>query len=181
MGCTLAGKLLIVAMVLTAACGSAQDPKRPVISTAGPTGTVEAGDDPAEREAVLIAYRRFWELYQLTGADPAVADLDAMAEVTGPELMESQEEGIMTYLERGTRLEGSLAVSPRVVELEPTRALVQDCIVNSLSEVNVATREVVLAPDPFPFVVDAVLQKTGGAWKLTEYVANNTEQGNCAP
>ena len=123
---------------------------------------------PADTEAVLEAYLRFWQVAQTVDSRPGPQWRAALSTVTGQPLLDELLDGLRGQQADGVRQYGTVSPRPAVVDLSPQRATVVDCQDASRSgEVDSdtgAVRKVGSARTP----VAAVLRKARGTWLVTE-------------
>lgn len=175
-----AAALVAVALVATllVACGREKRDTARQPTAASPVNAPSASSTPRAatpsptatanpEQAVLEAYRRFWEAYAI-----AVLNLDPTQVETvaaGDRLRGIQEE-VEDLRRRGLAIRVNVTHNPIVVEVSGERAVVYDEMVNNSFHVNAQTKEPRVASGSGVLLKDTYyLQRVdGGAWKVVD-------------
>jgi hypothetical protein len=170
----------VVALVATlvVACGrekreTARQPTAPSpVNSSGVSSTPRpATPSPtaiaSPEQAVLEAYRRFWEVYATAVLDLDPTPVEAVA--AGNRLRGIQEE-IEDLRRKGLAIRVNVTHNPIVVEVSGERAIVYDEMVNNSFHVNAQTKEPRVASGSGVVLKDTYyLQRMeGGTWKVID-------------
>ncbi len=176
------------ALAVAGACSSGGDDAAPGDRSPASTQRGGAGVDESqetsttaapvvdEEQAVLDAYRAAWDAFTLafampTGPPPPAVDAALTADTLAIVLDERQ-----ILAESGQYTEGPIDLSPTVVALDGTEAIVQDCALDAT--VLYGTGGEVLNPaDDAPNLFRAVMVQVDGAWKMSDL----DDEGDCQP
>ncbi len=155
------GRVTLIGLLL-GACRS-DEAKRPSTTTTLPPTVTST--TVAEGEAVLAAYRRFWDVY-IAASNPMNPESPELAQnATGEELRTVQR----TFLARksaGEIFRGTIDLSPSVIEQATDRAVIRDCHDDNLVLLDAQTGAVKEPDDPVRKLVSVTLLREGGAWKV---------------
>lgn len=147
---------LIVAIVL-AACGGSGRATRP--STTSTTLSLE--------QQVLAAYREFQNIDEAVW-NPPNPDHPLLAQVaTGSELVRLREL-LASDRSLGRIVRGQIDVSPRVVQLTDTRAVVDDCLLDHTGVYDTTSGSLLEPVDTERRRFTAVLIRESGRWKVSD-------------
>ena len=130
--------------------------------------TEPATTQPRDLEAeVLAAYRAGWAALD-AAADPPNPEHPALSETkTGPALAAIQQ-GLSGYRERGVVYRGTAEFSPRVVSVTPSRAEVEDCVLDHGKLIDGASGRVVQEPSGVRKRWKSVMVIADGGWKAED-------------
>jgi hypothetical protein len=129
-------RLVLLLLVLTTACGSADSTGQtldPPAGTAGPAASSAAGPSVSAsatedaRAAVLAGYSAYWIALLHAHATGDPADPQLRAHATGTALAEAAG-GIRANTARGIRMKGAVTHKPVVSAVSGTTATVADCV-----------------------------------------------------
>lgn len=158
--------LAILAGFAVAGCSSsassrATSPAPTTITSPPSTATTL---DPAE-QAVLAAYRRYWDMYIAVGSEMKLPD-PRLAEVATGEELRQLNGAFLADKAAGQVLRGSIDLAPAVVERATDRALVRDCQASQILVVDRASgRPLGPAPSDTTLITATMLWEQN-AWKV---------------
>lgn len=146
----------MMALVALTGCGG---------DDASSKATEPPATQPRDLEAeVLAAYRAAWEAFE-AAADPPNPDHPALAETRTGVNLSAVQKNLGGYRERGVVYRGTAELRPRVISVTPTRAEVEDCILDQGMLYDGATGRAVDEPATVRKRWKAVLVPVDGRWK----------------
>lgn len=135
--------------------------------TATPAPTV---DEQAELEAtVLEAHDNYFKASRASGDPPNPDHPDLIRWATGA-LLENVRERRASQREAGAYVRGGFDSHPRLLELGPGRALIEDCFLDTAPVFN-ANGDIVEAVPDERIYFQTVVVLTDGGWKVSELLS----------
>lgn len=132
-------------------------------STRDTTSTTVSAD-----EAVLDAYRAFWNEGYLVAADPMDPTHPALAaHATGSQL-ETLQRAFLARQTNGEVIRGTLDLAPRVVSVVGETATVRDCYLDNTGIYDAATGERHDTATGVRHLITATLVLEDGIWKVSD-------------
>ncbi len=151
----------MVAVVALAGCG--RDAKQETTKPIEPPIT-----QPRDLQAeVLAAYRANWDAFNVAG-DPPNPQHPALANTKTAKALAAVQQNLGGWRERGLAYRGSSELNPRVTNVTPLRAEVEDCVLDQGSLVEVASGRVIDAPSGVRKQWKGVLVAVDGGWKTED-------------
>ncbi len=169
----------LMAAVLLAGCGSADGDggltiEEPPSASTGETSLPTTTLDPEEatKAEIAEAYRQSFEAFVAVASDPngQLDDPRLSERMSGTALVAAQL-GIRKLRADGHVLKvNQLEMNPRVVELGPDTAVVEDCGIDVSGVFDQRTGEVIEPPGPAePEVATATYELVDGVWMQTSF------------
>lgn len=167
--------LALLAGFIAAGCSSSSSPGTAATPTTTPPATTTTVN--TAEQAVLDAYRRYWDVYIAVGSEMKLPDPRLAEVATGEELRQLNSAFLSDQI-GGQLLRGTIELAPQVIELDSDRAVVRDCQASNILVVERATgRPVGPAPRDRTLVTVTMLREVS-AWK----VAGIRHEGDgCSP
>jgi hypothetical protein len=169
--------LLVAVVALAGGCEGESKGAPAAGSTTALASSLTSQTDPqtATRDAVLAAYRAFWDDVVAAGRK---ADWQSprLAEHAAGQALQQVRDHYKALRDAGLVDLGTVALHPKLVSLAERTATVSDCVdVSRFLRHDAKTLEPRETPDPRPDAGVATLTLSGGVWKVTR-----TEQrGKC--
>jgi hypothetical protein len=157
-----------VLAVLTAACNSghkaavkAVEVQRTTTTEAPTTSTTLSPE-----QAVLAGYRAFWDDFIAVGMTSDGADPRLPMHSTGTELAQLRQ-AFSNARGQGLVQRGNVDIIPRVASITGTTALVADCILSHLQDVDAKTSQVRSSDPQIRVLNEYAMQLEAGVWKVS--------------
>ena len=161
-GCSRSGDEPTVASSTTTALAPAVNSTTP--SEAAITTTTAGAAE--ENQAVLAAYRAFWDAY-IAASNPMNPEHPALAERAAGEELDTVRRTLLARKSAGEVFQGTMNLSPTIITVTGDRATVRDCHDDNLVVVDAATGAVKEPDDPVRKLVTVTLTRVEGVWKVT--------------
>ena len=153
----------VAAGLVAAGCSSsASTTPEPTASTSSIATSTTLDKD---EQAVLDAYRRYWQIYIAVGSEMKLPD-PRLAEVATGEGLRTLGSAFLADKAGGHLLRGTIDLAPKVVDLAPDKALVRDCYASHILVVDAATGRPLGPERPERVLVTVTLVPENGAWKV---------------
>jgi hypothetical protein len=121
---------------------------------------------PDESQAVLAAYRGFWDAY-IAATNPMNPEHPTLVERAVGEELDTVRRTIIARKSAGEIFQGTMDLAPTVTAVAGDRAAVRDCHDDNLVIVDAATGAVKETDDPVRKLVTVTLiRDAAGAWKV---------------
>ena len=128
-------------------------------------------------QAVLDAYRRYWQIYIAVGSEMKLPDPRLAEVATGDELRQLNG-AFLSDQAAGQVLRGSIDLAPEVIERTSDRALVRDCQASQILVIERATGRPLGPAPPERTLITVTMLRDQGVWK----VGGIRHEGNgCSP
>ena len=147
--------------------------------TAPPKAPTAADPQAATKAEVIAAYRAGWEAQLAIGRDPkATADDDRLrASLTGDNLAAVQLS--LVRLKSGDEVYvGEVKLNPKVVELDATTAVIEDCVDDATGTVNAVTGRPVQPATRAVKLATVRMKLVDASWKTSNY---KSVEASCVP
>lgn len=153
---------LLAGFVAAGCSSSASTTPKPTASTpfTATSTTLDQGE-----QAVVDAYRRYWQIYIAVGSEMKLPD-PRLAEVATGEGLRTLGSAFLADKAGGHVLRGTIDLAPKVVELAPDKALVRDCYASHILVVDAATGRPLGPERPERVLVTVTLVPESGTWKV---------------
>ena len=167
--------LALLAGFIAAGCSSSSSPE----TTATPTTTPPATTTTVNtvEQAVLDAYRRYWDVYIAVGSEMKLPD-PRLAEVATGEALRTLGGAFLADKADGHALRGTIDLAPKVIERTSGNALVRDCYASRIVVVDAVSGQPLGPPRPDRVLVTVTLVPEATTWKVA---AIRHEGDGCAP
>lgn len=134
-------------------------------TTSTPT-TGTSATAPDESQAVLTAYRGFWDAY-IAASNPMNPEHPALAERAVGEELDTVRRTILARKSAGEVFQGTMELAPKVTSVTGNQAMVRDCHDDNLVVVDAASGAVKEPDDPVRKLVIVTLSRDdAGIWKV---------------
>lgn len=167
--------MAMAVLMVVSACSSESAPQPAV--AAAPTEIEETTTTISTEDEVLAAYRASWDAF-LEAADPPDPEHPRLLRTTTGEQLEAVQRMFAGDLASGFVRRGSFDLAPRVLSVEGRRAVVRDCMHDRGIVYEAATGEALTPLDEARLLVETVLVREAGTWKVAE---NDLVEVGCEP
>lgn len=155
---------VVLAGFVAAGCSSGTSPVAAPETTVTTSSATSTTLDPAE-QAVVDAYRRYWQVYIAVGSEMKLPD-PRLAEVATGEGLRTLGGAFLADKADGHVLRGTIDLAPSVIELAGDRAVVRDCYASHILVVDAATGRPLGPERPNRVLVTVTMLREGGTWKV---------------
>lgn len=136
-------------------------------TSSAPTTITTVVGTPDENQAIIAAYRSFWDAY-IAAANPMNPEHPALAERAVGEELDTVRRTILARKSAGEIFQGTMDLAPKVTSVLGDRATVRDCHDDNLVVLDAATGTVKEPDDPVRKLVSvALVRGDGGVWKVS--------------
>lgn len=158
-------QLLVTVIVGLVGAGCSSSASTTPESTASTSSIVTSTTLDQGEEAVLDAYRRYWQIYIAVGSEMKLPDPRLAEVATGDELRQLNG-AFLADQAAGQVLRGTIDLAPEVLERTPERALVRDCQASQILVIERATGRPLGPAPPERTLITVTMLRDTGVWKV---------------